>query len=262
MKKNRLPGIAIMAVTLSSPSIAEQRPIAQPDLRSGYHFLSEDLRELQNDELANPGFLWVEQGAERWQQPAGTTARACRDCHGDATDSMRGVANQYPAYDSDIRQVINLEQRINLCRTSQQQAQALEYESEDLLSLSAFIAYQSRGLALQIRIDGPAKPFFERGAQLYNRRIGQMNLACSHCHDQNWGKRLFSETISQGQPNAYPVYRLEWQTLGSLQRRLRSCYSGVRAELKPYGDKDYIALELYLAWRGSGLLMETPGIRR
>jgi sulfur-oxidizing protein SoxA len=154
------------------------------------------------------------------------------------------------------------EQRINLCRTQQQQAEALEYESEDLLSLTAFIAYQSRGLPLQVKVDGPAKPFFERGDQLYNRRIGQMNLACSHCHNQNWGKQLFSETISQGQPNAYPVYRLEWQTLGSLQRRLRSCNSGVRAELKPYGDADYIALELYLAWRGTGLPVETPGVRR
>jgi sulfur-oxidizing protein SoxA len=262
MKQKLLLGTVVTAILLSSLSHGEERPVPEPDLRSGYRFLSQDLRELQDDELANPGLLWVEQGADLWQQPAGASRQACSDCHDATADSMKGVATHYPVYDPGTKQLIDLEQRINLCRTQQQQAEALEYESEDLLSLTAFIAYQSRGLLLQVKVDGPAKPFFERGDQLYNRRIGQMNLACSHCHNQNWGKQLFSETISQGQPNAYPVYRLEWQTLGSLQRRLRSCNSGVRAELKPYGDADYIALELYLAWRGTGLPVETPGVRR
>ena len=252
---------AILPALLGSLASAEDRPIAASDLQSGYHFLSDDLRALQDDELANPGLLWVEQGAALWRQPAGN-GRACSDCHHTAADSMRAVATRYPAYDPASRQLINLEQRINLCRTGQQQATALDYESDELLALTAFIAYQSRGLPLQVRIDGPARPFFERGQQHYQQRIGQMNLACSQCHDQNWGQQLFSETISQGHPNAYPIYRLEWQTLGSLHRRLRSCNRGVRAELKPYGDADYVALELYLAWRGNGLPLETPGIRR
>jgi len=62
-----------------------------------------------------------------------------------------------------------------------------------------------------------------------------MNLSCAHCHDAQWGKRLLSETISQGHPNAYPAYRMEWQTMGSLERRLRACLSGIRAEMLPYG---------------------------
>ena len=128
--------------------------------------------------------------------------------------------------------------------------------------MTAFVAHQSRGLALDVAIDGPARAHFERGRDFYYRRIGQMNLSCAQCHEQNWGRRLLTETISQGQPNAYPVYRLEWQTAGSLHRRLRSCLSGVRAELLPVGAPEFVDLELFLAWRAQGLKIETPGVRR
>jgi L-cysteine S-thiosulfotransferase len=89
-----------------------------------------------------------------------------------------------------------------------------------------------------------------------------MNLACAQCHEQNWGRRLFAETITQGHPNAWPAYRMEWQTLGSEERRLRACLSGVRAEMLPYGSPEYLDLELFLAWRAEGLRVETPGVRR
>ena len=257
-----LPALAVMLIINLAGAEQPVRPIAPTELRSGYEFLSDDLRELQDDELANPGMLWVEHGEQLWRQAAGKHARACYDCHDQAAASMQGVAVRYPAYDADAGRVINLEQRINLCRTQHQGAPALAYESEDLLALTAYVAYQSRGLPVQVAIDGPAESIFERGLYLYQLRIGQMNLACTHCHDQNWDRRLLSDTIGQGHANAYPVYRLEWQTLGSLQRRLRSCNSGVRAQMQSYGDADYVALELYLAWRSSGLPLETPGIRR
>ncbi|MFY7961809.1 MAG: sulfur oxidation c-type cytochrome SoxA, partial [Elsteraceae bacterium] len=62
-------------------------------------------------------------------------------------------------------------------------------------------------------------------------------------------------------PNGYPIYRLEWQTMGSLSRRLRNCLTGVRAELLEYGSPTQVALELYLGWRATGLKVETPGGR-
>ena len=88
-----------------------------------------------------------------------------------------------------------------------------------------------------------------------------MNLACTHCHDASAGKRIGPETISEGQPNGYPTYRLRWQTLGSLERRLRACFSGVHAEMPPYGDERLLELEAYLAWRGRGLPVEAPAVR-
>jgi len=89
-----------------------------------------------------------------------------------------------------------------------------------------------------------------------------MNLACASCHDDSWGKRLLVETISQGHPDAFPAYRLEWQGVGSLQRRIRACLFGVRAEMPAVGATELTDLELFLAWRAKGLPIEAPGVRR
>ena len=175
---------------------------------------------------------------------------------------MRWVAARYPRIDSRSRKLLDLGDRINRCRAERMNAEPLRYESDELLALTAFLARQSRGVPIAVSIEGPARAHFESGRAAYHQRRGQMNLSCAHCHDAQWGKRLLSETISQGHPNAYPAYRLEWQTMGSLQRRMRACLSGIRAEMLPYGAQEYVDLELYLAWRAQGLPIETPGVRR
>lgn len=247
----------------AAPSDEPARPIAAAELRSGDSFNDASLRSMQADDFRNPGMLSVERGAELWTAKPAGGAKTCADCHGsDAAQSMRGVASRLPAVDPSNGRLTNLAQWIEKCRTTRQGQKPLEYESEDLLGLSAFIAHQSRGMPIATPIDGAAKPFFEAGRALYYRRMGQMNLACTHCHDQNWGKKLLTETISQGHPNAYPIYRLEWQKTGSLHRRFRSCLFGVRAEMWPGGADEYVALELYVNWRARGMSIETPGVRR
>ena len=205
---------------------------------------------MQADDLANPGFLWVDRGEKLWRD--GAAGPSCASCHGEAPQSMRGVAARYPAHDAATGSVIDLEARINDCRVRRQKLAALPRESDDLLGLTAYVAYQSRGLPLSASIDGPARASFERGRDFYNSRHGQMNLSCSQCHDQNWGKRLYVETISQGHGNAFPAYKLEWQSLGSLQRRIRACMFGIRAEMPAYGASELTDVELFLAWRGAG----------
>jgi cytochrome c len=91
---------------------------------------------------------------------------------------------------------------------------------------------------------------------------GACYLACAGCHDRNWGKRLLAETVSQGHPTAFPAYRLEWQSLGSLQRRTRACLFAIRADVPPPGAAVLAEVEFYLAWRAQGLPLETPGVRR
>ncbi len=175
---------------------------------------------------------------------------------------MRGVAAHYPRVNAKSGKVIDLEGQIQNCRAGAQGAAPFKYESPELLGLTIFIAEQSRGMPLNVSIDGPARSHFEAGKKFFYERRGQVNLSCANCHDANWGRRLSTETISQGHPNAYPVYRMEWESAGSLQRRLRACLSGVRAEMHPYGSPEMLDLELFLAWRAQGLPIETPGVRR
>ena len=241
-----------------TPSIADDRPL--PPL-PGAQFQSEETQRLQADEFANPGMLWVERGSKLWSEPAGAAGKSCTSCHQDATVSMKGVAARYPAVD-EKGNLLNLEGRINTCRMDQMQSPALTYESNELLGLTAYLTYQSRGVPRHVSTNGRARPFFETGRALYSQRQGQLNLACSQCHSENWGKTLRGDTISQGQTDGWPAYRLEWQTMGSLHRRLRACSLGVRADVLDYGAPEYLALELYLAWRGDGLPMQSAGIRR
>jgi sulfur-oxidizing protein SoxA len=252
--------VLILVALLSCSAAAQERVLPQSALRSGIEFAGADVRAMQADDFANPGFLWIERGENLWNdsQPG----RSCASCHGDATTSMRGVAAHYPAFDREAGAVLDLEARINACRVRHQNAKPLDRESDELLALTAYVAYPSRGMPLSVSIDGPARAAFDRGRAFYATRHGQMNLACSQCHDQNWGKRLYAETLSQGHGNAFPAYRLEWQTLGSLQRRIRACLFGIRAEMPRAGAPELTDLELYLAWRASGLKLETPGVRR
>ena len=254
--------VAVLAVMLAGGVFAQERAIPPDQIKSGSAFLGADLRNLQNDEFANPGTLWVERGETMWRDPAGKKNQSCAGCHKDAQSSMRGVAARYPKIDPASGKLLNLEGRINACRVDHQGAEPFRHESQELLSITAYVARQSRGVPIAASIAGLARPHFDAGEAAYRLRRGQMNLSCAHCHEANWGKRLLSETISQGHPNAYPAYRMEWQTLGSLERRLRACLSGIRAEMLPYGSPEYLDLELYLAWRAQGLPIETPGVRR
>jgi L-cysteine S-thiosulfotransferase len=249
----------LLLTTFAASAAEPQRP---SPLKSGSEFVSQDLRKLQADDFANPGMLWVTRGAKLWSEPAGSGGQSCAACHGDAAKSMKGVAARYPRMDPGAARLVDLEDRINLCRERNQGAAPLERESGDLLALAAHVAHQSRGMPIAVTLDAQNRPSFERGHALYFTRVGQMNLACTHCHDRSWGKNLLGETISQGHSNAYPAYRLEWQAVGSLQRRIRACYYGLRAEMPPYGAQALLDLELYLAWRANGLPVEAPGVRR
>jgi L-cysteine S-thiosulfotransferase len=230
--------------------------------RSGYTYLSEENQRLQDDDFANPGLLWVERGRELWQQTDGTAGTSCARCHGDAVTSMRGVRTRYPRFDPQGGKLINLEQQINRCRSERMHTSAYPYESDALLALTTFVAFQSRGLPIDVRIDGPAQPFFAAGKALYEQRRGQLDLACTHCHDRYAGQRLRGDVISQGQSNGFPIYRHTWQTLGSTHRMFAWCNTSVRSEPYPLGSDEYVNLELFVAWRGRGLHVETPAVRR
>lgn len=248
------PGVlAAFLVTWAMAQDADKR-------RSGYQDMGAALRAMQDDDTANPGMLWVSEGKALWSRRTGAADKACADCHA-GERAMAGVAARYPAFDAATSRPIDLGQRVNRCRVERQKAEPLAAESRELLALTAFIARQSRGQPIAPPDDARLRPFVEAGEALWRRRQGQLNLSCAQCHDDNAGGRLAGATIPQGHPNGYPIYRLEWQVLGSLKRRLRNCLVGMRAEPYAYDSAEYAALELYLMSRARGMKMEAPGVR-
>ena len=250
---------ALCLAALAASASAGEIPL--PERRSGYDLMSRETRAMQDDDTANPGMLWVLEGETLWNRKTGDAARACAECHGDARTSMKGVAARHPAFDPAKGRPVALEQRVNACRVERQKAPALAYESRELLALTAYVARQSRGLPIDVAIDERTRPFVEAGRATFYRRQGQLNLACNQCHDDNWGRRLAGNVVPQGHPTGYPLYRLEWQSLGSLERRLRGCLTGIRAEPYDYGAPELVDLELFLMWRARGMPMDSPAVR-
>jgi sulfur-oxidizing protein SoxA len=255
MSRSLLP----ILLLLSGLSLAADIPPAER--RSGFDFMSPATQAMQKDDTLNPAMLWVAEGEAQWNEAPETAAKSCAGCHGDAATSMRGVAARYPAFDEAGGKPIDLQGRINACRMRHQQQPAFAAESRPLLGLAAYIGLQSRGLALAPPADARLAKARQRGAALFHTPMGQLNFSCAQCHDANWGKRLAGSPIPQAHPTGYPIYRLEWQDMGSLQRRLRNCMTGVRAEPFPYGADELVELELYLSSRAAGLPVETPGVR-
>ena len=233
--------VVMLAGMVALPARAD---IPLEERRSGYETMGRESRAMQDDDATNPAMFWVLEGESLW--------KPCAACH--AGESMNGVAARYPARDAKSGQLLNLEQRINACRTERMGAPVYAYESRELLSLTAYVAKQSRGMPIEVQPSEAGKKFF-------NLRQGQLNLSCAQCHDERWGKKLAGTPIPQGHPTGYPLYRLEWQSLGSLQRRLRNCMTGMRAEAFPFGAPELVELEAYLMWRARGMKMESPAVR-
>ncbi|WP_342149011.1 sulfur oxidation c-type cytochrome SoxA [Methylorubrum sp. SB2] len=252
--------VALVALLLTAAPLRAE-PIAPTDRRSSFDQMGAEIQAMQRDDDANPGMLAVADGADLWTRPPSPDRPACAGCHGEAEASMRGVAARYPAWDARTARPIDLQGRINACRRTHQGADPFAHESPDLLALTAFVATQSRGQPIAPPDDARLAPARAEGRALFEARMGQLGLSCAICHDGNWGRRLGSATIPQGHPTGYPLYRLEWQGLGSLQRRLRNCLTGMRAEPFAYGAPETIALEAYLATRAAPLPIEAPAVR-
>jgi sulfur-oxidizing protein SoxA len=231
------------------------------DRRSGYTYRSAETRALQDDEFENPGMVAVDNGEELWAIVDGDEGKSCESCHGDASESMAKVGATYPVFHEATGKPINVEQRINLCRTENMGAEPYKWEGGDMLAMTAFVKRQALDTPVSVSIDGPMAPFFEAGEKFYYERRGQLDMACSHCHEDNPGVMIRADHLSQGQINGFPTYRFKWQGLGSVHRRFRGCNKNIRATPFGYGADEYVNLELYLMWRGRGLPVETPAVR-
>ena len=248
---------SMSAIAQIKKEFSDKADLAPDVVRSGSYFLTESTRQLQNDSFANPGLLWVDQGKALFEDDTG--AASCRSCH---ENGLTGVFARFPAYDAKLKKLLNIEGRINQCRTQHQALTPFPYESNTLLSLTAYVASLSRDTPFNVSVKDESKQYFDRGREYFFTRRGQLNLACTQCHDDNWGRMLRGDRISQGHSNAYPGYRLEWQSFGSLHRRIADCDTGVRANPFEPGSPTYVELELYLAWRSANLPIESPGVRR
>ncbi len=262
--QQRLPPVRAELATRAATAPVQPPIGAKADAtqrQSGLAFLSTSLRQMNDDDMANPMSLWVERGGQAWGQTSG--GPSCQSCHG-AVSEMRKAVAQHPKLSPDGQSLRNLDDQIGACRLRQGARSA--QPDETVLALSAALHHAARAepIAVQAPVDRQAawQAQWQAGADQYQTRQGRMNLSCAHCHDQRVGAQMRGDTISPGHPTGFPIYRLSWQQAGGMDRRLRACYSGVQSAMPEPGSAILRQLELYLKVRANGMPLEGPSVRR
>ncbi|MBK0329106.1 sulfur oxidation c-type cytochrome SoxA [Rhodobacteraceae bacterium F11138] len=230
-------------------------------IRSGWTFRTSETQVLQMDDFDNPGMIFVDQALDQWNTVEGSAGKSCASCHDDVESSMAGVRAVYPKWNEEAEEVRTLVMQINDCRENQMGAEPLKYTSGKMTAMEALISVQSRGMPVDVAIDGPAQSTWERGKDIYYTRFGQLDLSCANCHEDNYDNMIRADHLSQGQINGFPVYRLKNTKLNNAHARFKGCIRDTRAETFKPGSDEFVALELYVASRGNGLSVEAPSVR-
>lgn len=224
---------------------------------SGWRFRSQETQAMEIDDFDNPGFVFLDQAYELWDAVEGTEGKSCSSCH-EAEDFV-GLRAQLPRVEGE--KLVTLEDLINRSRVEHMGAEPWKWSGTQMTSMTALVGLQSRGLPLDVAIDGDAKPFWEAGKEIYYTSVGQLDMSCASCHEDNYGMMIRADHLSQGQINGFPTYRLKNAKLNSIHGRFKGCMNNIRATPFKEGGAEFKALELYLASRGTGLSIETPSVR-
>ncbi len=208
-----------------------------------------------------PYELFVDNGQEMWETPF-ANGKGYQDCFPDGP----AIKSKYPRWEKQQGKVITLPLAINQCREANQE-KPYKYKKGPIVSLLAYIAFQSRGQVTNVVIpedDPRALEAYETGKKFYFTRRGQLNFSCANCHIQNTGLKVRTEILSPsvGHTTHWPVYRSKWGTAGTLHRRFSGCNNNIRAKsLKAQGEQ-YRNLEYFLTYLSNGLELNGPGARK
>lgn len=244
----------LLLVTLTLPAQAE--PV------SGYAFLDDSTREMQDDDFSNPGMVAVDRGAELFHELRDSEVHSCSSCHGENGEGMdiKAIA-RYPVFNANLGGLVTLQERVNYCWEINLDRFPLTPGSSELIALETYVRHLAKGETVNVQTDGDMAPLLASGEALYNTRFGQLDMSCRHCHVQHQGQMLRGQRLSQGQANGFPEYRLGRGRITSLQQRLTECFVSFRAEPFEEGSAEFDLLELYIMSRANGLEIETPAVR-
>jgi len=231
------------------------------DFVNGPYSMDEGLhRQWEEKEQFPPYEFAVETGKEMFATPF-KNGKTYGDCF---ANKGIGVRQNYPTFDEKEGKVITLELALNRCREANGEA-PYSYLKDEMASLTAYMAFTSRGQKMDIRIpsDPRALEAYENGKRYFYTRRGQLNFSCATCHVQSPGEHIRAEILAPalGIMNAMPIYRSEWSGMGTTSRRFLTCNSQTRAvPLEPQSD-EYRDLEYYLSYVANGLPISGPGAR-
>ena len=252
--------LSIDGETLVTETAAPAHLDALSTIYSGWRFRTPETQALQIDDFDNPAMIFVDQGLDLFNAVDGTEGKSCASCHTNGPEEFAGLHATMPKVVDG--KIVVMEDLINTHRQEVMGAEPWKWSGADMQAMVALIGLQSRGMPMDVAIDGEAAPFWEQGKEMYYTRYGELELSCAKCHEDNYGRMIRADHLSQGQINGFPTYRLKQAKLISRHNRFRGCIRDTRAETFDEGSEEFKALELYVASRANGLSIETPAVRQ
>lgn len=233
---------------------------ALDELVSGWRFRIKETQALQMDDFDNPSFIFIEQGEELFAKVDGSEGKACASCHEDVA-SFKGLRTALPRHNASSGKLDTMETLVNNCRTERMGAEPWKWSKGKMTAMTSLISLQSRGMPMNVKVDGNVAGAYKMGEELYYTRVGQLEMSCANCHEDNYGNMIRADHLSQGQINGFPTYRLKNAKMNSIHGRFKGCMKNIRATPYKEGSEEFRALELYVASRGNGLSVESPSVR-
>lgn len=248
-----------VSLTHTAPAPAHLENLTE--IYSGWNFRTIETQALQLDDFDNPGMIFVDQALDQWDVVEGAADKSCSSCHTDGPEEFAGLRTVLPRWDADAGAMLSMEDYINECRTERMEADPWKWSESKMTAMTALIGLQSRGMPVNVAIDGEVADIWEMGKEIYYTRVGQLDIACANCHEDNYDTMIRADHLSQGQTNGFPAYRLKNAKLNSIHNRFSGCMKNIRATPFAEGSPEFRALELYVASRGNGLSVEGTSVR-
>ena len=175
-----------------------------------------------------------------------------------------GIRQDFPYFDAKSGEIITLDLAVNRCRQANGE-KPLPYQTGMMASITAYMSETSRGKPFDIKIpdDPRALAAYEAGKKFFYTRRGQLNFSCASCHVESSGQRMRADILAPafGILAAFPIYRSEWGSMGTIDRRFTSCSAQMRSEPLPPQDPAYRAVEYFLSYMSNGVPISGPGTR-
>jgi len=235
--------------------------LALNDFVNGPYSMDADLRkQWQQIEDLPPYDFAIERGKDMFAA-AFKNGKSYGDCF---PDKGIGIRQNYPYFDEKSGEVITLELALNRCREANGEA-PFSYVKDEMASLTAYMAFTSRGKPFDIKVpnDPRALAAFRNGERYFYTRRGQLNFSCASCHVQNPGNHIRTEVLAPalGILNAMPIYRSEWNSMGTVSRRFVTCNSQTRGVPLEPQDEEFRDVEYFLSYMANGLPISGPAAR-
>ncbi len=214
------------------------------------------------DPMENPGMWALDKAAVLWKT-RGKDGFSCNTCHNDPKTAFKTWAASMPKWEPRLNKVLGVEEFITRHAKATTGLTWL-METEENRDMSVYLHNLANGAPIAVDTTGAeAKAAIERGQALANRKLGELNFACTDCHGKAANHWIRGQWLgdAKGQYDHFPTWRTSLLAIWDIRQRFQWCQVNIRADELPPDAKEYGDLEIYLASLNNGLKLSVPGIR-